>query len=122
MSLLKKIYQDLEVIDWGQITDFDMIINATSLGLKDKDKIELDFRPNTQNKYFYDLIYKTRGRKTDFISKGEKLGYTTMDGSLMFVYQASEAFNLFNKHILEMNSRETQDVLELLDLKFTFKQ
>ena len=39
---LKKIYKDLEVINWGQCTDFDMIINATSLGLKNDDRIELD--------------------------------------------------------------------------------
>ena len=36
---LKKIHSDLEIIDWGRSTDFDMIINATSLGLKNNDKI-----------------------------------------------------------------------------------
>ena len=33
---LKKRYMDLEIIDWGKIPDFDMIINATSLGLKNE--------------------------------------------------------------------------------------
>ena len=41
---LKKIHSDLELIDWGVSTEFDMIINATSLGLKKEDKIELDFK------------------------------------------------------------------------------
>ena len=40
---LRKIYPDLEVIDWGQNIEFDMIINATSLGLDEQDKIGLDF-------------------------------------------------------------------------------
>ena len=31
---LKKIYKNIEIIDWGEISNFDMIINATSLGLK----------------------------------------------------------------------------------------
>ncbi len=31
---LKKIYPDLKVIDWGKLSEFDMVINATSLGLK----------------------------------------------------------------------------------------
>ena len=33
---LKKIYSDLEIIDWGKIPDFNVIINATSLGLKNQ--------------------------------------------------------------------------------------
>ena len=41
---LKEIYPDLNIIDWGQSTEFDMIINATSLGLKKEDKIKLDFK------------------------------------------------------------------------------
>ena len=31
---LKKIYKNLEIIKWGEVSNFDMIINATSLGLK----------------------------------------------------------------------------------------
>ena len=41
-----KISLGLETLDWGQSPDFDIIINATSLGLKNSDKIELDY-----NKY-----------------------------------------------------------------------
>ena len=33
---LRKIYKDLEIIKWGDISNFEMIINATSLGLKKK--------------------------------------------------------------------------------------
>ena len=40
---LKEIHSDLELVDWGDNTEFDMIINATSLGLKKEDKIKLDF-------------------------------------------------------------------------------
>ena len=31
---LRKIFKNLTIIDWGEIPDFDLIINATSLGLK----------------------------------------------------------------------------------------
>ena len=37
---LKNIYPDLEVVNWGQNTEFDMIINATSIGLNKDDKID----------------------------------------------------------------------------------
>ena len=40
---LKKIYKDLKIIKWGNISNFDMIINATSLGLKKKDSLNLNF-------------------------------------------------------------------------------
>jgi len=39
-----KISLGLETLDWGQSPDFDIIINATSLGLKNNDKIELDYK------------------------------------------------------------------------------
>ncbi len=131
---LKKIYPDLEIIDWGQTTEFDMIINATSLGLKDEDKIELDFnytkakheeykggldikRRTDPPKFFYDLIYKKGKKQTDFILKGKKLGHKTQDGSLMFVYQAMEAFGLWgNENDCDWNSQFAQDSLEFLDL------
>ena len=38
-----KISLGLETLDWGQRPDVDIIINATSLGLKNNDKIELDY-------------------------------------------------------------------------------
>ena len=69
---LKKIYSDLEIIDWGQITDFDMIINATSLGLKNNDQIQLDLSKVGKGKFFYDVIYNPI--KTNFLLEGDKKG------------------------------------------------
>ena len=117
---LKKIYPRLEIIDWGQTTEFDMIINATSLGLKDEDKIELNIkRKSDYPKFFYDLIYKKGGRKTDFISKGAELGNITQDGSLMFIYQAMAAFELWgNKNYCDWSSQFTQRSLDFLNLKY----
>ena len=41
--ILKDSFKNIKIIDWGEIPNFDMIINATSLGLKETDKINLDF-------------------------------------------------------------------------------
>ena len=38
---LKKIFPDLEIVNWGENANFDMIINATSLGLEKDDQIKL---------------------------------------------------------------------------------
>ena len=39
---LKKFFKEINIIDWGDLPDFDMIINATTLGLNKDDKFGLD--------------------------------------------------------------------------------
>ena len=75
---LKNFFSDLEIINWGEKIDFDMIINATSLGLKKEDKIELDFSKIGSGKLFYDVIYNPS--KTNFLLKGEELGNQIENG------------------------------------------
>ena len=90
---LKSRFLNLDVLDWGEITDFDVIINATSLGLK-KESINLDFSKLGNNKLFYDVIYNPL--ETNFLKEGKKLGNRTENGKFMFVYQAFEAFKLWH--------------------------
>ena len=91
---LKKIHGDLEIIEWGQNTDFDMIINATSLGLKNDDRIDLDFSKIGSDKLFYDVIYNPN--KTNFLLKGEERGNKIENGKMKFVYQAQLAFKIWH--------------------------
>ena len=49
-----------------------MIINATSLGLKKEDRINLDFSSIYKNKFFYDVIYNPQ--ETNFLKIGKELG------------------------------------------------
>ena len=104
---LRSQFHRLEILDWGEITDFDLIINATSLGLN-KESINLDFSKFGNNKLFYDVIYNPI--ETDFLRKGKKLGNKTENGKLMFVYQALEAFKLW--HGIE--PAISSEVLEIL--------
>ena len=90
---LKSKFQYLEILDWGDIIDFDVIINATSLGLNNE-TINLDFSKFGNNKLFYDVIYNPV--ETNFLKEGKKLGNKTENGKLMFVYQAFEAFKLWH--------------------------
>ena len=106
---LKKIYSDLEIIDWGQITDFDMIINATSLGLKNNDQIQLDLSKVGTEKLFYDVIYNPT--KTNFLLEGEKKGNQTENGKMMFIYQAHQAFTIWHKILPDLDDK----IIKLLD-------
>ena len=104
-----KISLGLETLDWGQSPEFDIIINATSLGLKNNDKIELDYNKHKsklfgKKKLFYDVIYNPE--KTNFLLKGEELGNETTNGKMMFVCQAQLAFKIWH-NILPKIDNET---------------
>ena len=90
---LKSQFKIINVIDWGNIPKFDMIINATSLGLNNE-ALNLNFSEIGENKLFYDVIYNPS--KTSFLKEGKKLGNQSENGKLMFIYQASEAFKLWH--------------------------
>ena len=100
---LKKRYMDLEIIDWGKIPDFDMIINATSLGLKNDDQIKLNYAEIGTNKLFYDIIYNPS--KTKFLSKAEQFGNQIENGKMMFIYQAQLAFRIWHNILPKIDNR-----------------
>ena len=100
---LKEIYPDLNIIDWGQSTEFDMIINATSLGLKKEDKIKLDFKKNNSKKLFYDVIYNPE--KTNFLLEAEKSGNIIENGKMMFIYQAQLSFKIWHNILPKVNEK-----------------
>ncbi len=104
---LKSQFNNLEILEWGNINDFDVIINATSLGLN-KESINLDFSKFANNKLFYDVIYNPE--ETNFLKEAKKLGNRTENGKLMFIYQALEAFKLWHEIEPQINS----DTLEIL--------
>ena len=106
---LKKLFKDLSITEWGEIPDFDMIINATSLGLKKEDKINIDFSSVGKNKFFYDIIYNPK--ETNFLKTGKNLGNSAINGKLMFVYQAYLAFSIWHGIKPEIDD----NVLNLLD-------
>ena len=97
---LKTLFKNLNSLDWGNLIDFDVIINATSLGLN-KEKINLDFSKVGKNKLFYDVIYNPV--ETNFLKEGKKLGNITENGGTMFIYQALEAFKLWHGIEPEVN-------------------
>ncbi len=105
---LKSQFHNLDILNWGDIVEFDMIINATSLGLN-KESINLDFSKFGRNKLFYDIIYNPT--ETNFLKEGKKLGNKIENGKLMFIYQAFEAFKLW--HGIEPNINA--DTLKLLN-------
>ncbi len=106
---LKNLFKKIHIVNWGDIPGFDIIINATSLGLNKSDKINLDFTNIGKNKLFYDVIYNPG--ETGFLKAGKDLGCRVENGKMMFVYQASASFKIW--HGIEPIINE--DILKILD-------
>ena len=90
---LKVLFDNLKILDWGDLTDFHIVINATSLGLNNE-TIDLDFSSLGKDKLFYDVIYNPH--ETRFLKAGKQLGHKIENGKTMIVYQALEAFKLWH--------------------------
>ena len=92
---LKNLFKDLEIVDWGERINFDMIINATSIGLKNEDGLNFDYSAIGPDKFFYDVIYNPK--ETIFLKRAKLFGNRTENGKMMFIYQAHQSFTIWNK-------------------------
>ncbi len=106
---LKKLFKNIEIMEWGKVSNVDVIINATSVGLKKDDYLNLNFSLISKNSLFYDIIYNPK--ETNFLKTGKKLGNITLNGKLMFIYQALSAFTIWHGLKPEVN----ENVIKLLD-------
>ena len=92
---IKEKLEYVEIIDWGDIRDFDMIINATSLGLNKEDDLGLNFESIKKKILFYDLIYNPK--ETKFLKSAKQMMHIVENGKMMFIYQAHQSFTLWHK-------------------------
>jgi len=106
---LKNLFKDLNIVEWGEIPNFDMIINATSIGLKNEDEIKLDYSKLESNKFYYDVIYNPR--ETIFLKRAKLFGNRTENGKMMFIYQAHQAFTIWHKLMPKIDD----DVIKLIE-------
>ena len=106
---LKNLFKDLEIVNWGELVNFDMIINATSIGLKNEDGINFDYSATGPDKFFYDVIYNPK--ETIFLKRAKLFGNRTENGKMMFIYQAHQAFTLWHKLMAKID----EETIKLLD-------
>lgn len=109
---LKKKFKNLNIIDWGNLKDeiknFDIIINATSLGLKNGQDFDFNFENTKKNLVYIDTIYNPLETKTLRYLKEREI--KVFNGLDMFIYQGQKAFYLWNK----VNPEIDQKLVELL--------
>ena len=105
---LKILFKNLNVVEWGNLSEFDVVINATSLGLNNE-KINLNFSNIGKNKLFYDVIYNPG--QTNFLLKAKKFGNQIENGKMMFIYQAQLAFEIWHNILPTVDN----EIIKLLD-------
>ncbi len=109
---LKKKFKNLNIIDWSnlkeEIKNYDIIINATSLGLKNGQDFDFNFETTKKNLIYIDTIYNPLETKTlRYLKEREVKVFNGLD---MFIYQGQKAFYLWNK----VNPEIDQKLIELL--------
>ena len=112
---LKKNFKNLSIIKWNdlsiEINKFDIIINATSLGLNSNDEFNSDFSNFKKNMVYIDTIYNPAETKMIKYFKSNKI--RTHNGLNMLIYQGQKAFYLWNK----INPEVDDELLKLLESK-----
>ena len=112
---LKKKFPYINVVPWKNLTDeikkFDIIINATSLGLKNGDDFDFNFSNTKENVVYIDTIYNPLETKTYKFLKEE--GRKVFNGLDMFIYQGQKSFYLWNK----INPEIDNGLIEVLNSK-----
>ena len=112
---LKNKFNFINILPWdnlkSEIKKFDIIINATSLGLKGGDDFNFDFLNTKNNVIYIDTIYNPLETKTYKFLKDE--GKKVFNGLDMFIYQGQKSFYLWNK----INPEIDDGLIELLNSK-----
>ena len=76
-----------------KLDDVDVIVNTTSVGLKDEDPPLFDYSKIKKNHIVIDIIYK----KTKLLQAAEEKGCLYQDGLPMLLYQGAKAFEIWTR-------------------------
>ena len=112
---LKKRFESINVLKWETLKDelinYDIIVNATSIGLKNGNNFEFDFDNVKENLIYIDTIYNPLETNNIKFLKEKKI--KAFNGLDMFIYQGQKSFYLWNK----INPEIDDKLVELLNLK-----
>jgi len=85
-----------KVIEWEKRNDlagYDLLVNTTSLGMKNEPELEIDLSSLPKTAIVYDIVYNPL--KTRLLEQAETLGLQTIGGLWMLIYQGVPGFELW---------------------------
>ena len=99
LLFLQKNFRGINVIKWQECSKefnkFDIVINATSLGLKTSDNFNIDLSNFKKSMIFIDTIYNPAQTQMLKYFKSNKI--KSFNGLNMLIYQGQKSFYLWNK-------------------------
>ena len=114
---LKKKFKGINLIKWNdcsdQIKKFDIIINATSLGLKSDDDFKIDFSNFKKSMTYIDTVYNPP--QTEMIKYFKSNNIRSFNGLNMLIYQGQKSFYLWHK----INPEIDDGLIKLLESKLS---
>ena len=109
----------MKIIDWinlkENLKNFDIIINATSLGLKGGQDFDFNFDSVKSNLIYIDTIYNPLETKT--LKNLKERDIKVFNGLEMFIYQGQKAFYLWNKINPEIDQKLIETLLSKPQMK-----
>ena len=110
---LKRKFNMINVVEWNdfhnKINDFDIVINATSLGLLDGEEFKFKLPKINKKLIYIDTIYNPP--QTKMISNFKSQKIKTFNGLNMFIYQGQKSFYFWNK----INPEVDETLIKLLE-------
>ena len=111
---LKKNFTNLQILDWNSYLDetikFDIIINATSLGLKGGENFSEYLKIFKKTLIYIDTIYNPI--ETKMIQHLKKSNIKTYNGLDMLIYQGQKSFYIWNKINPEIDNKLIELLME----------
>jgi shikimate dehydrogenase len=112
---LKQKFSRLNILKWENFENIfetvDIVINATSLGLKKDDNFNIKFEKYNKDLVYIDTIYNPP--QTNMVKQFKSKQLTTYNGLNMFIYQGQKSFYLWNK----INPEVDDELLKILESK-----
>ena len=106
---LKKTFERIIPIKLDEENEYDIVINATSVGLKKDDKIDFNFDYLKNKIIFYDTIYNPP--MTNLLKIAKEKNHTIINGKSMLFLQAQKAFQIWTG----INPKINEKFLKYLD-------
>ncbi len=110
---LKRKFNMINIVEWknfyNKINDFDIVINATSLGLLDGEEFKFKLPKINKKLIYIDTIYNPP--QTKMISNFKSQKIKTFNGLNMFIYQGQKSFYFWNK----INPEVDETLIKLLE-------
>lgn len=97
--LMEKLkFKNIEIIEFEKRNDkkiwqnIDLLINTTSIGMRENDPLLIEKNNIEKVKFVYDIVYN---RKTELLKSAEELKIPNLDGISMLVYQGAISFEIW---------------------------